>query len=240
MSATNDKKRKLDDPATAVADAKADQKNASLVLFSYWRSSASWRARLALHYKGIPYTYRAVNLLSGGQKDGEYSKVNPMKQVPALVLADGRMCAQSMAIIDYLDHLQPAPPLFPTDPFLRAKAIELAEIVNSGVQPLQNLPVLNMIKQKVNDKEADVWAKQVIHDGLIAYQQTMSGVCGKFSVGDNVCAADFFLIPQIQNARRFGVDLTPFASLLRIESAVQALPFFATAHPDRQPDKPAA
>src|SRR6476659_7526055 len=107
-------------------------------LHSYWRSSASWRARIALHYKGLPFEYVPVHLVQREQYAEGYQRLNPMEQVPTLELDDGRRLTQSLAIIEYLEETHPTPPLLPRDPFLRARVRQLAEVVNSGIQPLQN------------------------------------------------------------------------------------------------------
>ncbi len=209
-------------------------------LYTYWRSSCSWRVRIALGMKGIVWEPAYVHLTKDGgeQWRPEYVAKNPTGQVPLLELPDGaggvRHIAQSLAIIDYLEETHPEPPLFPRDPWRRARARMLAEIVNSGIQPFQNLSVTRHVAELGADKEA--WARRFIARGLTAFQAAAGETAGKFCVGDAPSVADICLVPQLYHARRFGVDLAPYARLVAIETACAALPAFAGAHADRQPD----
>jgi maleylpyruvate isomerase len=210
-------------------------------LYSYWRSSASWRVRIALAWKGISYEYRAVNLVreGGEQYASTYvAEVNPLSQVPVLEL-DGegppRRIAQSLAIIEYLEERFPDPPLLPTEPWLRARARQLAEITNAGIQPLQNTPTLGYVREVLRGDEK-AWLRHFLDRGLRALEHTARETAGTFLVGGSPTVADVCLIPQLHSARRFNVPLDPFPTLLRVESACNALPPFASAHPDRQPD----
>jgi maleylpyruvate isomerase len=209
-------------------------------LYGYWRSSASWRVRIALAYKQIPYDYQPVHLVrDGGEQHGDaYRAVNPMEQVPSLELEVGgavRRISQSVAIIELLEERFPEPPLLPADPYLRAKARQLAELINSGVQPLQNRHVLQRVKEELGADD-QAFARHFIDRGLAAFQATAGEVAGKFSVGDKATVADVFLVPQLYHARRFGVDLAKLPILTRIEAACMELPAFHTAHADRQID----
>lgn len=208
-----------------------------MVLYSYWRSSCSWRVRIALNLKGIKYEYKAKHLVKSGgeQLQPEYAGMNPMKEVPTLV-HNGFVLGQSFAIVDYLEDISPEVPLFPKDSKLRAKARQLAEIVNSGIQPIQNLRVLLMVKAKLGDKEKVAWGNYWIGYGFQAFEKIVSETAGKYCVGDTVTVADVFLIPQIYNARRFKVDLTPFPTILRIEKELEKIEAFQNAHPDKMPD----
>ena len=212
-----------------------------MILYDYWRSSSGWRVRTALHYKGIPFERRVVNLIKdgGGEQHGDaFRALNPSGQVPVLVTDDGRPIAQSMAIIAFLEEQFPTPPLLPTDPWRRARARQLAEMVNSGTQPLQNLPVLDHVQAKGIDRNE--WAHHFIARGLAALEAAAQETAGTFLVGDAVSIADAYLIPQLYNARRFKVDVSRLPTLLRVETACAALPAFAAAHPDAQSDaKPA-
>ncbi|NMO20679.1 maleylacetoacetate isomerase [Pyxidicoccus fallax] len=213
----------------------------ALRLHSYWRSSASWRVRVGLHFKGLPFEYVAVHLLKdGGQHHSEaYRALNPMRTLPTLEWTeeDGsqRRLSQSLAILEYLEARFPAPALLPKDTYLQAKARMLAEMVNSGIQPLQNLSVMQRIKSelKADDK---AWSAYWNARGLEALEAAVKPLAGRYSVGDEVSFADICLVPQLYGARRFGVDLTPYPTLLRIEAACNELPAFQAAHPDRQPD----
>jgi maleylpyruvate isomerase len=204
-------------------------------LYAYWRSSASWRARIALAWKGIAYEYVAVSLVNEEQRQETYRAVNPIGQVPTLELDDGRRLGQSLAIIEYLEETVPTPPLLPRDPFTRGIARQLAEIVNSGIQPLQNTGPLLAIEALGADKKA--WAQRWIGDGLAALERTATPHAGQFLVGDAVTLADVCLVPQLYNARRFGLDLARWPLLLRVEEACLRHEPFHAAHPDRQPDK---
>jgi maleylpyruvate isomerase len=207
-----------------------------VILYDYWRSSSAWRVRIALHWKGVPFERRVVNLMKDGgeQHAAPFHAMNPSHQVPVLVTDDGRAIAQSMAIIGYLEERVPTPALLPGDGWLRARARQLAEIVNSGTQPLQNLSVLDRVQAAGLDRNE--WARHFIARGLAALEAAAQETAGAFLVGDGVSIADAYLVPQLYNARRFNVDLAPFPTLARIESACAALPAFAAAHPDAQSD----
>jgi maleylpyruvate isomerase len=203
-------------------------------LYGYWRSSATWRVRIGLAHKGVPYTYVPVNLLKAEQRGDEHRARSPLGQVPVLELPDGTQLTQSLAILGLLEQTHPEPALFPADPVDRARAVALAEVVNAGIQPLQNLAVLQEIEAMGGDRRG--WGHDVIERGLAAYEQLAAPDAGTFSVGDAVSVADLALIPQLYNARRFGVDLDSFPTLVRVEAACNALPAFQEAHPDRQID----
>lgn len=209
-------------------------------LFSYWRSSSSWRVRTALAFKGLDYEYEAIHLLEEGgiQHTEAYKARNPMEQVPTLeVDIDGetRHLAQSMAILEFLEEQYPEPALLPDDAFLRARTRQLAEVVNSGIQPVQNLLLLQRLAKSF-DVDAKAWCAPFIADGLAAYEKLARETAGSFSVGDEPTFADLCLIPQIYNARRFKVDLSEMELLLQIEQNCLELDAFQQAHPDQQPD----
>ncbi len=205
-------------------------------LHGYWRSSASWRVRIALAWKDLAYDYVPVHLVRGGgeQHAQGYRASNPMRQVPLLALDGGVELSQSLAIIEYLEERHPAPGLLPADPIARARARQLAEIVNSGIQPLQNLAVLQHLDTLAVDRNA--WAVHWISRGLEALESLAKTTAGRYAVGDAVSIADLCLIPQLYSSRRFPVDLAPYPTLLRIEAACAELPAFQAAHADRQPD----
>ncbi|WP_437808461.1 maleylacetoacetate isomerase [Sorangium sp. So ce1078] len=215
-----------------------------LTLYGYWRSSCSWRVRIALAHKGAPHAYRPVNLLRDGgeQLRDDYRAKNPMAQVPTLEFEQGgavRRVSQSVAIIELLEELFPAPPLLPADPYLRARARQLAEMINSGTQPMQNTATLKYVQNELGGDEK-AFARRFISSGLAAFQAAASELSGQFCVGDQVTVADVFLVPQLYNARRYEVDLAPLSTLTRIEAACMALPAFQAAHADRQADAVAA
>ena len=210
-------------------------------LWGYWRSSSAWRVRIALALKGVPYEYAALNLVDQEQFREEHRARNPMGQVPVLELLDGDRVvrlAQSMAIIEWLDERFPDPPLLPPDLDGRARVRALAEHVNSGIQPLQNAVVLRTIKEKVPGWERE-WAQRWISRGLDALERAVGdGGAGRFCHGDAPGLADCYLVPQLHNARRYGLDVAPWPTLRRIEEACAALAPFQAAHADRQPDAP--
>ena len=209
-----------------------------LALHNYWRSSASHRVRIGLALKRLQYEYVVVNIAKKENFGDTYRARNPMAQVPTLEVTedDGtvRTIAQSIPILEYLDERFPEPHILPSDLYLRARARELAEVVNSGIQPHQNLTTTRAVKAIGGDEI--VWPKSFIADGLVAFERIAAETAGAFCVGDQPTIADCCLVPQMLSARRFGVDISKHALLLRIEEACLALPAFATAAPDRQPD----
>jgi maleylpyruvate isomerase len=211
-----------------------------LKLYGYWRSSCSWRVRIGLNLKGLAYEYAPVHLVKdGGQQNTEaYRALNPMRTVPTLEWSEWGLVnrlGQSLAILEYLEARFPTPALLPNDLLLKARVRMLAEMVNSGIQPLQNLVVLQHVKGelKADDRAFGAhWNQR----GLAALETAVKETAGTYCVGDSVTFADLCLVPQLYSARRFGVDLAPYPTLLRIEAACAELPAFQAAHPDRQPD----
>ncbi|XP_024031075.1 glutathione S-transferase zeta class isoform X2 [Morus notabilis] len=172
---------------------------ANLKLYSYWRSSCSFRVRIALNLKGLKYEYVPVNLLKGEQRSPEFLKLNPIGYVPVLV--DGDMVlADSLAILLYLDEKYPQHPLLPSD--LRRKAINLqaANIVSSSIQPLQNLDIMDYIKQKVGQAEIVPWVQYHVRKGFAALEELLKDQAGRYATGDEVFLADLFLAPQLHSA----------------------------------------
>lgn len=203
-------------------------------LYGYWRSSSSWRVRIALNLKGLPYEYVPVNLLSGEHQGSAHLARNPRGQVPVLELDSGVMLYESLAIVQWLERITPEPPLIPADPVSAARAWQAAEIINAGTQPLQNLAVLKAIQALGGDRAA--WARQVIASGLSAVHDIAAEGSSDFVVGDHPTVADLCLIPQLYNARRFALDLGPYPRLVAIEARCADLAAFAQAHPSVQPD----
>lgn len=207
------------------------------ILYSYFRSSCSWRVRIALALKGIDYETVPINLTKdGGQQfSAEFQTLNPMKQVPALKI-DGITIGQSLAIIEYLEETRPAPPrLLPQDPKKRASVRMISDLIAGGIQPLQNLSVL----KQVGPENQLPWAQKAISFGFNALEQILQNTAGNFCVGDEVSMADLCLVPQVANAERFKVDLGPFPTISRINKTLLALEAFQVSHPCRQPDTPA-
>jgi len=207
------------------------------VLYSYFRSSASWRVRTALAYKGIDYEYKAVNLVKDDQLSDDYKKLNPSRQVPTLLI-DGLVLTQSLPIIEYLEETRPEKNLLPANPAQRHKARQIAEIVNSGIQPIQNMSVLKHINELVGEEKKLEWAKRYIRLGFESLEDVLKDSAGRFCVGDNVTIADLFLVPQVANAKRFNVELTDFPIIRRINEECLAQEFFKIAAPSAQSDCP--
>lgn len=212
-----------------------------MILYDYWRSSSAWRVRIALAWKGLAVERRVVNLLDGGQHDPAFLALNPSAQVPVLVVDDkpGKpfAIAQSAAILAYLEERYPTAPLLPQDVVLRARARQLAEIVNSGIQPFQNLATQERLRA-VGLPDVRAWTKDCIGRGLAILERLAVETSGAFLVGDAPTWADVYLVPQLYGARRHGVDLGPFPTLVRAEASCDALPAFRGAHPDAQADAP--
>ncbi len=207
-------------------------------LYGFFRSTATWRVRIALAHKGLTYEYVPVHLRRGEQHGPEFLEKNPIGHVPVLELQlDGRerRVAESMAILELLEELHPEPPLLPRDAFLRARARQLALLVVSGIQPLQNTAVQLWVEQELH-ADAPAWARHWVTRGLDALEKLTRETAGRYSVGDALSFADLCLVPQLHFARRFQVDLQPYPTLRAIEAACAALPAFVRAHADNQPD----
>lgn len=215
-----------------------------LQLYSYWRSSAAYRVRIGLNLKGLHYDLIPVHLLreGGEQHSEEFRRINPQQLIP--VLQHGhRQLRQSLAILEYLDEVWPQPPLLPSTARERQRARALALLVACDIHPLNNLRVLQYFEQEWNvpQPERDGWVRHWISDGLAAAEAMLDDhpSTGTYCEGNLPSLADCCLIPQMYNARRFGVDLAGFPTMLRIEAACLALPAFDAARPERQPDAPA-
>jgi maleylacetoacetate isomerase len=219
----------------------ATPKAPKLVLYSYWRSSSSYRVRLALAAKHLPYEYVAVSLLDGSQSTPAHLARSPMGTVPCLEI-DGCPIVESVAIIELLDELVPSPPLYPRDPFDRAFVRTIVEIVNAGIQPFHNLRTLARVSSDAEQKKA--WARSSIEHGFAAIEALLerrareTGVAPRFAFGDSFGAADVFLLPQMYGARRFGVDVARFPRLVAVEATGLLTDAAKSAVPERQPDAP--
>lgn len=206
----------------------------SLRLYHYWRSSSSWRVRWALQVKGVPYEAIAINLLANESESPEHLKRNPYGTVPVLELPRelrGQYLGESMAIIEWLEETHPEPSLLPGDPFQRARIRQLAELINAGTQPLQNLGVAALHSD--DSTEQKKWNAYWNHHGLQSYEKLVSQTAGKLSIGDDLTLADLFLIPQCYNALRFDIELKTYPTVHRIYQHALTLPTCQAAHPDR-------
>ncbi len=212
-------------------------------LYSYFRSSAAWRVRIALAYKGLQVELHPVHLLRDGgeQHTASYRGLNPLGVVPTLI--DGsQVLTQSLAILEYLEDRHPEPALLPRDPVDRARARALALTIACEIHPLNNLRVLRYLETTlgVGPEERESWYRHWVTQGLLALEieTARPGWCGPYALDSRLTFADVCLIPQLYNARRFGVDLRAFPTLGAIEKACLALPAFASTAPERQPDAP--
>ena len=204
-----------------------------LKLYDYWRSSASYRVRIALNLKGLDYERVAVNLLEGEQRGDAYRTVNPQGFVPMLEV-DGERLTQSLAIIGWLESQHPAPPVLPADPAMRAHVQALALTIAADIHPLNNLRVLKRLSAMgIGQADRDDWYRHWIAEGFDALEALAAPQAGRFLFGDAPSLADICLVPQMFNARRFEISLDAWPTLVRADAAATALQPFAAAHPDR-------
>lgn len=214
-------------------------------LMSFWRSSCSWRVRIALAYKDVSFESKAVHLQreGGEQFSDEYIRLNPMCQVPTLILPEPEFgepvtIAQSLAVLEYLEERFPSPPIMPEGLLNRARARQIAEIINAGIQPLQNSSTLKMVASHGIDKVQ--WSKHWIQQGLDRLELQVSGwPRHRYLVGEHPTVADICLIPQLYNAERFGCDSSNWQCLKAVEAHCMMLEAFQVSRPEVQPDAPA-
>jgi maleylacetoacetate isomerase len=208
-------------------------------LYSYWRSSASWRVRIALGLKGVPFTIVPVHLVEDGgqQHAAAYRSLNPSRLLPTLEI-DGLVLAESMAIMEYLDETREGPRLLPTSPADRAFARRIAEMVNAGTQPLQNLRVLQFLEatygQDAEGKRS--WGRHWVTTAFDAIEPLLAARGDAYCIGETPTIADCCLIPQIYGAQRFGVAMDAYPTIARIDAACAKLAAFQSARPEAQPD----
>jgi maleylpyruvate isomerase len=210
-----------------------------LRLYHYWRSTSSWRVRFALAAKGIPAEYVAINLLENESESPAHLARNPMGYVPVLEIPaatagsaqPGHCLGESLAIIEWLEETYRATPLLPADPWLRARARQLAELINSGTQPLINLGVA--ARHSTDEAEQKAWNQHWIRKGLSAYEALVAETAGKLSVGDSLTLADICLIPQCYSAARNDVTLDEYPTIARIQAEAAKLAAYQSSHPDR-------
>jgi len=210
-----------------------------VIVYTYWRSSAAYRLRIALNLKGLSYDSVPVNLVRDGgeQLTQAFRAINPNAAVPAMRIADGTILTQSLAIIEYLEEQHPDPPLLPRDPILRARVRAAAQLIASDIHPINNLRVLRYLQDVLGLSQDDVvgWMRHWMRSGLAAYAQLIDPD-SRFSFGDAPSLADICLIPQLYNARRWELDMTGLEPLLDIEAACATILAFRHAAPECQPD----
>jgi len=207
-------------------------------LYTYFRSSAAFRVRIALNLKGLSYEPVFVHLAKGEHRAAAYAKVNPQALLPTLELDDGTRLSQSLAIIEYLDEAHPANPLIPKDALGKARVRSLSYLVASEIHPLNNTRVLQHLKRALgqNEDQINTWYRHWIADGLAKLEAELSGSRGKFCHGDTPTMADCCLVPQIFNAKRYQSDLAPYPNTMRVFDACMKLDAFDRAQPSKQPD----
>ena len=207
-----------------------------MILHGYFRSTASWRVRIALGLKGLEAVQVAHHLRKGEQRAPAYLALNPQGLLPSLVTDDGAVLTQSLAIIEYLDEIAPEPALLPAEPVLKAKVRAVAQAVACDIHPVQNLKVLQRLREMgLGEELVQAWASTTIEEGLDAVDRLLADQPGPFAFGDAPSLADLCIVPQLGNARRFGVELR-WPRLLALEAACLELPAFQNAAPGQQPD----
>ncbi len=210
-----------------------------MTLYDYFRSTAAYRVRITLNLKGLDYQQAPVNLLKGEDHGTDYRAVNPQGLVPALTV-DKAVLQQSLAICEYLDEVETEPPLLPGDPLQRAQIRALAQMVACDIHPVNNLRILKYLTGELGVSEAQKlnWYRHWIDEGFRPIEQILEKTApdGPFCFGERVTLADICLVPQIYNARRFELDLTPYPRIVAIEQHCLTLDAFERAKPDNQPD----
>jgi maleylacetoacetate isomerase len=207
-------------------------------LYSYFRSSAAYRVRIALNLKGIAYETAPIHLVKEGghNRRPEFRAINPQMRLPVLVTPQGHVLIQSLAIIEYLEEIQPEPALLPKDPIARAKTRALAELIACDIHPLNNIGPLRYLKNELGQEQSaiDTWYRHWVTAGFEPLETLMGP--GPYVCGEQVTVADLCLVPQVYNARRLKVPLDKFPKIVAADAACQALPAFDRARPENQPD----
>lgn len=207
-------------------------------LYSYFRSSCSYRVRIALYLKKIDFTYEAIHLLKNGgeQHQDSFQKISPLSQLPCLE-HEGRALFQSLPIILYLEEKYPEPSLLPKTAFEKSQILSVCESINSSIQPLQNLSVLKFLEANWQG-DKNKWVQHWVHQGFSSLETFLKTTAGDFCFGNQISCADIFLIPQIHSAKRFKVDMKKYPLLTKIEKQCLCLEAFQRASPENQPDSP--
>ena len=207
-------------------------------LYTYVRSAAAYRVRIALTLKGLPYEMAPIHLTKEGgkQRTPEFAAINPHKRVPALQLSSGEVLTQSLAIIEYLDDIHPEPALLPADALERAHVREIAQMVACDIHPLNNLLPLQYLKRVLKHEQPDIdaWYHHWVTEGFTAIEAMIKPA--PYACGSHVTLADLCLVPQVYNARRLKVPLDKFPKIVAVDAACQKLPAFDKARPEKQPD----
>jgi len=209
-------------------------------LYGYFRSSSSYRCRIAFNLKGVSYDFEAVHLKQGAQKSPAFSAINPQRLLPALITDEGAELTQSLAILEWLDETHPEPALLPSGPLERARVRAFAQVIACEIHPLQNLRVLKYLADEFGADAAATtqWLTRWLTEGLEACEALLAKRDREsaFCFGDTPGLADICLVPQVFSAQRFGVDISHLNRIAAIHARCEALPAFADAHPARQPD----
>ncbi len=206
-------------------------------LYGYWRSTAAYRVRIALNLKGVRYDTVAVDLSRGDQNRGDYAGLNPARLVPALVLEDGTVLTQSLAIIDWLEGQYPNPALLPGDPLVRVRVLAMAQAIASDIHPLNNLRVMQELEQRFNATAVGraEWMRHWMRLGFDLLESEVDPAT-PFAFTETPTLADICLVAQLYNARRWEMDLRPYPALLKIDAAAAQIPAFRDAAPKAQPE----
>lgn len=208
-----------------------------LKLHSAWRASAPYRVRIGLNLKGVAYEYAPVDLVAGQQKSAAYHAVNAQDLVPSLVLEDGRVLTQSLSILEWLEETHPEPALLPKDAFDRQRVRAMATIVACDIHPVNNLRILKALAGLgVDEPGRNAWAQRWIGDGFTALEPMVAQYGAGYAFGDTPTLADACIVPQVYNAARFAVDMTPFPAIAAAAAKAAEHPAIAAAHPNNQPD----
>jgi maleylacetoacetate isomerase/maleylpyruvate isomerase len=206
-------------------------------LYTFFRSSAAYRVRIALNVKGVSYDALPLHLPRGEHRAPKFLAVNPHATVP-VIDDDGVVLTQSLAIVEYLDARFPVPRLIPLEPVQRARVQAFAQVIACEIHPLNNLRVLQYLRGelKIEEPRVEQWVRHWIGESFRTLEALLRESAGRYCFGDELTIADVFLVPQVYNARRFSCDLAPFPTLVRVADTLRALPAFARAAPEAQPD----